>query len=60
MEKERPQYIGMKGTPRYEAMIIMLQKKRPPMTRTEALKLLMNEGAKSILKDCTFPEEDDV
>ena len=56
MKKNRPQYIGMQGTPRYEAMILMLQQKRPPMTRTEALKLLMDEGAKRILKGCDLPE----
>lgn len=49
------QYIGMQATPRYEAMILALQKMHPPMTRTEALKMLMDEGAKKILKGTDLP-----
>lgn len=54
MEKEK-QRIGMEATPRYEEMIILMQKKYAPITRTAAIRKLMDEGAKVLLKGSKLP-----
>ena len=49
--------IQMKASERYEQMVVQTQIRYAPINRTEAIKKLMDEGAKSLLKGIKLPEE---
>lgn len=58
MSTQNTQFIiQMKASERYEQMIVQTQIKYAPMTRTDAMKRLMEEGAKTLLKGVTLPKE---
>lgn len=52
-------YIGLKNkSPRYEQMIHRMQIRYAPITKTDAVKKLLDAGAKSLLKGETFPPDE--
>ena len=48
-EVKKDKYIGMQSTPKYDAIIKEVQIKFAPISKTDAIKKLIDAGAEKIL-----------